>query len=161
MTIMRVHVSGLDKFLRDYDRKNSDIENALHDGVEEATEYLRESMENKFGSYQSSGGTRGGPWDKLKYETIVRKRKKGNGGNANKPLVDYGDMMFSLDMQTSNRTRKHTMTITSDDEKILFHVFGVPRRGVPKRDPIRPTIDEEREMCFKIVADAVRKVLKK
>lgn len=160
--MVRVHLKGYDELLRQFDRTNEDIEDALTEGTEEAAEYLRECIENKFGVYQPTGGRGNGPWEKLKYTTIAKKRKKGNVGNANKPLVDYGDMMFSFDVQTSNARRKHTAAVTSDDEKILYHIYGARTRnsGLPRRDPVRPTFEEERQNCFDIVIDAVRKVIK-
>jgi hypothetical protein len=157
--MVKVHLKGFDSVIRQFDRTDSDIEEALSDGTEEAAEHLKECIENKFGTYQQTGGRGNGPWERLKYATIARKRKKGNGGNAGKPLVDYGDMMFSFDIQTSNARRKHTASVTSDDEKILYHIYGARSRthGVPRRDPVRPTFEEERQTCFGIVIDAVRR----
>ena len=158
---LRVHLSGYDKLLRRFDRTDDRVEEALSEGTEQAAEHLLECIEGKFGVYQQSGGRSNGPWEKLKYETIVRKRKKGNNANATKPLVDYGDMMFSFEYQTSNKTRKHSVAIISNDDKILYHIYGMRTRtrGVPRRDPVRPTIEEERQECFDIVVDAVRRAI--
>jgi hypothetical protein len=68
-------------------------------------------------------------------------------------------MMFSFYIDTSNRTRKHTVAIKSDDEKIVHHIYGAPGAGVPKRDPVRPTVKEERENCIKILIDKVKEVM--
>jgi hypothetical protein len=155
--MIRAHLSGFDKFIRTFDRTNQDVEDALYEGTEDAANYLRERIEEKFGVYQSTGGTGNGPWAKLKYKTIAQKRKRGHGANATKPLVETGDMMFSFDIQTSNRTRKHTATITSDDEKLLYHIYGAPEAGLPRRDPVRPTFEEERQNCFDIIVESVRK----
>jgi hypothetical protein len=156
---IKVHLVGFDSFIRDFDRTNDKIEQGLYDGTDSAANYLRDCIEDKFGTYQSRGGPSNGLWPKLKYKTIVSKRKKGNSGNATKPLVDYGDMMFSFDIQTSNRTRKHTATITSDDDKILYHIYGAPHASVPRRDPVRPTLEDERQHCFDIIVDAVKRRL--
>ena len=150
--MIRVRISGVDAVVRSYDRKKEDIEQALTDGTEEAGDYLIECIEDKFGVYQPG-------WAQLKYETIVRKRRRGAGANANKPLIEFADMMFSFFKRTSARTRKHVVHILSDDPKILHHIYGAPARNVPKRDPVRPTIREENEKCLDIIKDAVRRVL--
>lgn len=137
----RVHIKGVDKAVRDLRGMYDGIEDALDEGCEEAAEHLRDAMTDKFGFYQDG-------WEQLKPDTI---QKKGN----NEPLVDSGDMMFSLETQTSNRTRKHTVTVFSEDEKLPYHVYGAPNANVPRRDPIRPTTEEERETCIDIIRKAV------
>lgn len=149
---MRVHISGVDAVVRSFDRKIEGMEEALDEGCTEAAEHLQECIENKFGVYQPG-------WAPLKYITRLKKRRKGNGVNSNKPLVDFGDMMFSFSIQTSNRTRKHTAAVISDDERILHHIYGAPAANVPKRDPMRPTAKEEREACLKILIDKVKEVM--
>lgn len=152
MAEIRMHVSGIDAVIRNFDRRIEGMEEALDEGCIEAAEYLQECVEDKFGKYQKG-------WKRLKPESIKKKSLKGNDGNASKPLVDYGDMMFSFYIDTSNRTRKHTVAIKSDDEKIVHHVYGAPGAGVPKRDPVRPTVKEERENCIKILIDKVKEVM--
>ena len=152
MAEIRVHVSGVDAVVRNFDRRINGMEEALDEGCTEAAEYLQECIENKFGVYQAG-------WKPLQYATRLKKRRKGNGANSNKPLVDYGDMMFSFSIQTSNRSRKHTVAVVSDDEKLIHHIYGAPAAGVPKRDPVRPTVKEEREKCLKILVDKVREVM--
>jgi hypothetical protein len=149
---MRAYVTGMDKIIRSFDRKIEGMEEALDEGCTEAAEYLMECIEDKFGVYQPG-------WKQLAYVTRLKKKRKGNGANSNKPLVDYGDMMFSFYIDTSNRTRKHTIAVRSDDEKILYHMYGVPSKRIPKRDPVRPTVKEERENCIKIFLDKVKEVM--
>ena len=149
---MRAYVTGMDAVIRRFDRRIDGMENALDEGCTEAAEYLQECIENKFGVYQKG-------WAPLRYITRLKKIRKGNGHNSNKPLVDYGDMMFSFYIDTSNRSRKHTVAVKSDDEKILYHMYGVPARNVPKRDPVRPTVQEERENCIQIVIDKVKELM--
>ena len=148
----RVHVSGIDATVRMFDRAIEGMDEALDEGCQEAAEYLQECVENKFGEYQPG-------WKPLAYITRRKKVLKGNGANSNKPLVDYGDMMFSLETRTSNRTRKHTVAVVSTDEKIIHHVYGAPAANVPKRDPMRPTAKEEREECIQMVIDKVKEVM--
>ena len=155
MADVRVHVQGLDKVLRDIDRTIEGMEDALDEGCQDAAEYLQECIEDKFGVYQPG-------WKPLQYVTRLKKARKGNGANSNKPLVDFGDMMFSFYTETSNRSRKHTVTVKSDDRRLLYHMFGArsKKRGVPKRDPVRPTVKEERDNCVKMILDKVMEVLK-
>lgn len=150
--MITVKVRGVDAVVRSFDRKKESIEQALSEGTEEAGDYLIERIEDKFGVYQPG-------WAKLKYETIARKRRRGAGSNANKPLIEFGDMMFSFFKKTSAKTRKHIVHISSDDPKLIHHMYGAPAKNVPKRDPVRPTIKEENDKCLEIIKDAVRRVL--
>lgn len=150
--MITVKVRGVDAVVRSFDRKKEGIEQALSEGTEEAGDYLIERIEDKFGVYQPR-------WAKLKYETIARKRRRGAGKNANKPLIEFGDMMFSFFKKTSAKTRKHIVHISSDDPKLIHHMYGAPAKNVPKRDPVRPTIKEENDKCLEIIKDAVRRVL--
>lgn len=150
--MIRAHVSGIDAVIRKFDRRAEGMEEALDEGCTEAAEYLKECVEDKFGVYQKG-------WAPLQYVTRLKKKRKGNGVNSNKPLVDYGDMMFSFYIDTSNRTRKHTVAVKSDDERLVHHVYGAPNAGVPRRDPIRPTVKEERENCTKILINKVKEVM--
>ena len=149
--MLRTYVVGIDALIREFDRKIVGREGALDEGCLEAAEHLQECIEDKFGVYQPG-------WKPLKYETRIKKKRKGNGANSNKPLVDYGDMMFSFYTQISNKTRKHTVAVVSDDPKLPYHVYGVPRKNIPKRDPVRPTTKEERENCYEIIRDKVKEV---
>ena len=150
--MIKMKVTGIDATIRSFNRKNKDVEQAITDGTEEAGDYLIECIENKFGVYQSG-------WKKLKYETIARKRRRGAGANADKPLIEFGDMMFSFYKRTRVRTRKHVIHILSDDPKILHHIYGAPSVNVPKRDPVRPTMKKEHNKCLKFIRDAVGRVL--
>lgn len=150
--MIKTRITGVDAVVRQFDRTRDDIEQALTDGTEEAGDYLIECIENKFGVYQPG-------WEKLKYETIHRKRKRGAGINATKPLIEFGDMMFSFFKKTSAKTRKHVVHIYSDDPKIIHHIYGAPSKNVPKRDPVRPTVKEENDNCLEIIKNAVRRIL--
>lgn len=152
MPEIRTHIAGIDAVIRNFDRRIDGMEDALDQGCTEAAEYLQECIEDKFGVYQKG-------WKPLEYITRMKKVRKGNGSNANKPLVDFGDMMFSFYIDTSNRTRKHTVAVKSNDEKLIYHMYGVPSANVPKRDPVRPTVKEERENCIKILIDKVKEVM--
>lgn len=143
--MIKAHVVGVDALLRNFDRKKKEIEDALSEGCDEAAEYAMEMIGDKFGRYQPG-------WKQLKPETV---RKKG----SDEPLIDTADMMFSFEKKTSNRTRKHTVTITSDDPKLPYHMYGAPNANVPRRDPVRPTLKEEKENCLKIIHDKVKEVL--
>lgn len=149
---IRFHVSGVDEVVRNFDRRIKGMDKALDKGCTESAEYLIERIEDKFGKYQPG-------WAQLKYETIKKKIRKGNGANANKPLVDFGDMMFSFYIDIRNRTRRHTVAVKSDDERLLHHIYGAPSANVPKRDPVRPTVKEEREECLRILEEEVKEAI--
>ena len=152
--MITVKVKGVDATVRSFNRKKDGIEDALTEGTEDAADYLIEKIEDKFGHYQAG-------WDKLKDDTIRKEQSMGYGSNANKPLVMSADMMFSFDKKTSAKTRKHVVHITSDDPKLQHHMYGAPCAGVPKRDPVRPTIREENEHALDIIKNAVRRVIRR
>lgn len=147
--MVKVRVKGVDAVVRSYDRKKEGIEDALSEGTEEAADYLIECIEDKFGKYQPG-------WEQLKPETIFKKVM-----NKTKPLVEFADMMFSFDKKISAKTRKHVIHITSDDPKLIHHMYGAPRANLPKRDPVRPTVKEENDKCLDIIRNAVRRALKR
>lgn len=147
--MIKVRIKGVDAVVRSYDRKKEGIEEALTEGTEEAADYLIECIEDKFGVYQPG-------WEKLKPETIFKKAM-----NKTKPLVEFGDMMFSFDKRTSAKTRKHVVHVTSDDPKLIHHMYGAPGANVPKRDPVRPTVKEENDTCLDMIKDAVRRAFKR
>lgn len=151
IVMIEVKVTGVDKTIRSFDRKQKSIENALTEGTEEAGEYLIECIQDKFGHYQPG-------WARLKIDTIKRKLRRGAGANADKPLIEFGDMMFSFYTKLSARTRKHMVHILSDDPKLPYHMYGVPSKNLPKRDPVRPTVKEENDKCLEIIKDAVRRI---
>lgn len=152
MAEIRAYVTGMDAVVRGFDRRINGMDEALDEGCTEAAEYLQECIENKFGHYQPG-------WEHLKEETIRKKISQGNGANASKPLVNFGDMMFSFHIDISNKTRKHTVAVKSDDPKLVHHIYGAPAANVPKRDPIRPTVKEERLKCIDIVIKKVKEIM--
>ncbi len=148
---IRTHVTGVDAVIRRFDRTIDGMEDALNEGCLNAAEHLQESIEDKFGTYQSG-------WKPLKRQTILKEQSMGNWHNASKPLINFGDMMFSFSTQIRNKTRRHTVAVVSDDDKLIHHMYGAPQAGVPKRDPVRPTTKEERDTCLKIIIDKVKEV---
>lgn len=150
---MNIRVRGLSEATRHMDITDEAVRNGIRKGMTEASAYLKDKIKEKFGHYQSTGGSGGGPWKRLDYKTIVRKRKKGFGGNANSPLVKTGKMRDSI----VNKVRNDGMEaiISSNDEKILYHIYGAPRKGIPKRDPMLITSQEEEENVVRILEEAV------
>lgn len=151
--MITVKVKGVDAVIREFDRKIEGMEQALDEGCEDAADYLIEKMEDKFGHYQSG-------WAQLKEDTIWKETKMGYGSNASKPLVMTADMMFAFDKILSRRTRKHVVWITNNDPKISWHMDGVPSRGIPARDPVRPTLKAENDNALQKIRDAVKRVFK-
>lgn len=142
--MIKVHVNGVDAVVRELRELGGNIEEALDEACEESANHLMDAIIDKFGHYQKG-------WKPLKPDTIRRKGK-------DEPLVDYGDMMFSFEIKTSNDTRKHTATVFSEDTRLKHHVYGAPDANVPRRDPVRPTSKEEKEECIEIIRRKVREV---
>lgn len=143
--MITVKVRGVDAVVRSFDRTCERIEEALTKGTEDAGDHIIDCITEKFGRYQSG-------WPHLKPDTI---RKKG----FDEPLIETSDMMFSFDKKTAAKTRKHVVWVTSDDPKLVHHMYGAPAANVPKRDPVRPTIKEENDAALEIIKDAVRSIL--
>lgn len=151
MKMVTVKTTGIDKLIREFDRKIDGMDDALTEGTEEAADYLIDKMIDKFGTYQPG-------WAQLKQNTIDKEYMMGFGGNADKPLVMSSDMMFAFDKETRRRTRMHVVWITNDDPKMPWHMYGVPSAGVPARDPVRPTMKEEHDKVFDIIRQKVRDI---
>lgn len=143
--MISVNVIGIDKVINDLKELGGNIDEALDEACTEAAEHLRDSISDKFGFYQEG-------WASLKRDTINHK------GGSDEPLIESGDMMFSFEIETQNTNRSHTASIYSEDEKLVYHVYGAPDAGVPMRDPVRPTTKEERDECIEIIKRKVKEV---
>lgn len=154
---VKVRIRGVDQYIRTLARTNDATRRAANVGVIKAAEHLLQKVREKFGVYQSTGGTGGGSWAKLKYETIARKLRKGYG---NKPLIETGAMRDSFSVV---RGGKGTIaaSVGSSDPKLIHHIYGAPRAGVPQRDPIRVTATEQMGACHDIIEREITKELKK
>lgn len=150
-----VRIKGIDQFIRGLAKTNDATERAAVRGIMKSAEHLKQKVEEKFGVYQSTGGTNGGAWQKLKYETIARKLRKGYG---NKPLIETGAMKGSIKIIPGGKGRL-AARVGSDDPKMVHHVYGAPGSGVPKRDPIIVTAEEQRNACHDIIEQEIRNVL--
>ena len=149
---IKVRIRGVNQVIRWTAGCNETALKGAQKGAIEAAEYLMDVIKEKFGTYQSTGGTGGGPWAKLKFETIVRKLRA--YGVGDKPLVASGSMKDSFYVKPGG-PNTISASVASKDDKLLHHIYGAPRRGVPKRDPMLVTALEEEDMCHDIVEDAV------
>lgn len=155
--MVKVRIRGVDRYVRDLVADNEDLKRNAIKGVRKAAEYLLQVVKGKIGSYQSSGGgSLGfGPWPKLKFETIQRKLRK--YGVGNKPLLGSGDLRDSFTVIEGGKGRI-SASVGSNDQKLVHHVYGAPGAGVPKRDPILVTANEERDKCHDII---IKEIMKK
>lgn len=145
---MKVDVSGLNEIIKELDTMDKSIKVGTRRGLVKSSIYLRDKIKERFGTYQASGGDGGGPWKRLLYATVVRKRKKGYGTSANSPLVKTGKLRESIKNRI-NRAGTEA-SIYSNDTRLKYHVYGAPRMGVPKRDPMKITTKEEQENVIEI-----------
>lgn len=149
---IKVRIRGIDQAIRWAAGCNEMALKGAQDGAVEAAGYLMDVIKEKFGTYQSTGGDGGGTWSKLKFETIARKLRR--FGVGDKPLVASGKMRDSFYVKPGG-PGTIAASVVSQDDKLLHHIYGAPRRGVPKRDPMLVTAIEEADMCHDIVEDAV------
>lgn len=155
----KVRVRGVDKLIRDMARLDESVHKSAKRGVLEAAEYLKDVIQEKFGTYQESGGINNGAWQKLKPDTVWRKRKKGIKGD--KPLIESGKMKNSFYTKSATTLEGIAASVGSDDPKIVHHVYGAPSINLPPRDMILVTAVEEKDMCHDIIMDAVNSAVDK
>lgn len=158
--LVKVRVRGIDSTIRDLARTDAEHMKAVRKGIVDAAEYLLEMMQRKFGVYQATGGTGGGKWERLKYETNAKKLRK--FGFSNKPLIATGSLKDSLTVLQSEDILSGTKktlaaSVGSLDPKMIHHVYGAPRRNVPPRDLMLVTAVEEADACRDKIIDAIWK----
>lgn len=156
----KVRIRGIDAYIRDLAKTDTESYNAARRGTVLAAEHLLEKVKAKIGTYQSTGGPPGGygRWPKLKYDTIKKKLRK--YGVGNKPLLMSGDLRDSFTVVEGGRGRL-SASVGSDSDYLIHHVYGAPGAKVPMRDPIRVTAVEERDTCHQIIEDEVMEVIDK
>lgn len=150
--MIKARVKGVDQTIRWFAKEEEQCKIGAQNGVMKAAEYLTQKVKDKFGSYQSTGGTGGGPWARLKIETMIRKAKK--YGFSGKPLIGYGDMKESI-RPIKGGKGTISASVGSDDPKMAYHVFGAPKRNLPPRDTLLCTAVEEKDACHDIIAEEV------
>lgn len=151
-------VRGIDTYIRDLAKVSDESHEAARKGVMKAAEHLLETVKNKIGVYQTTGGDPGGygRWKKLKYETIKKKVRK--YGVGDKPLLASDNLRDSFKIIPGGKGRL-SASVGSDSDYLIHHVYGAPGANVPMRDPIRITAVEEMNECNKIIEDEIKKVL--
>lgn len=149
---IKVRVRGVNSAVRWSAGCNDEVLKAARSGTIEAAEYLKDVIQEKIGTYQSTGGTGGGAWAKLKYETIARKLRE--FGVGDRPLLASGDLQSSFYIVPGG-PGTIAASVSSQDPKLIHHIYGAPRRGIPQRDPMIVTAVEEMDMCHDIIMDAI------
>lgn len=145
---VKVTLSGVDALIRKYDKKIDDINDAMESGCDDVGYYLVEKIKAKFPTMTPAH----------KPDTPYREMRRG-GASPFAMLEENGEMKESITYRTSNRTRSHVVNIISNSIKLLWHMHGVPKRGVPKRDPVRPTVREEKQKCLDTIREYIEDVL--
>lgn len=150
---MRARVRGIDAMMRELAMTNIRERQALKDGVHDAAEYLQTKIEAKMGVYQSSGGSGGGSWAKLKWETNKKKLRK--YGFSGKPLIGTGHMKDSFYVHDTDNKKNVMSSVANSDPKMVHHVYGAPMANLPPRDPMLIASIEEKEECRRIIINRV------
>lgn len=149
---IKVRVKGVDRALLELARTDDAHKRALKRGVREAAEMLMQAIKSKFGSYQATGGTGGGAWARLTFDTMKQKLRK--YGFSGKPLVGTGKMRDSFYVKDGGEGT-FAASVASTDSKLINHIYGAPRVGLPQRDPMVVTAEEKRSDCRKIILEEV------
>ena len=157
MADMRIRIRGVDKTVRSLASISDYINDAAHDGCTEAAEHLKNKIEDKVGRYQSTGGPNGGPWPQLTRSTLFKHMRIGKGDT---PLDYTGGLKGSFYVQEGGKGRLSAQ-VKSSCEYIIHHIYGAPRKHVPKRDPMLRTADEERENCRTIILNAIGEAIRR
>ena len=148
---IKVDVKGVEEAIRFLDQTDDNIRKGSIIGLREASKYLVDKIKSKFGTYQPG-------WAKLAYDTVVRKVRK---GQSSRPLLATGKMKESVKARNYTSGNRLKSTVYSDDEKIIHHIFGAPRAGVPKRDPMLITTTEEEDEITNIISNAISNEISK
>lgn len=171
--MLSFRVRGIDATIRNLAHMRDDIMPVAQAGMNEAAEYLAGKVRAKFGNYQPTGGGTsfsgndgdilGGPWAQLKEDTIKRKLRL--YGIGNRPLVASGqsrDAIKAIKADSNSTNRIVAYVGTDSDEvarKLINAVYGAPRGGVPRRDPLKVTAYEERDNVQHMVESRIRTYL--
>ena len=159
MISAKARVRGIDQAMRALANTNDHTFKATVRGINEAAQHLMEVVVSKIGVYQPTGGiTDSSPWQKLSYYTNKRKIKE--YGFSGKPLYGSGELKDSFFVKKGGKGTL-AATVTSTSDYLVHHVYGAPRAGVPRRDPLRVTAIEETDKCvdiiYKHLDDALRR----
>lgn len=157
MANMRVRIKGVDTTVRSLASISDYVHDAAHDGCTEAAEYLKDKIEDKIGTYQSTGGPGNGPWPSLTESTLRKHRKIGRG---NTPLEYTGELKGSFYVQEGGKGRLAAQ-VKSSCKYIIHHIYGAPRKSVPKRDPMLCTAKEEAKNCRTIIINAIGEAIRR
>jgi hypothetical protein len=155
--LVKVRIKGVDAMVRDLAKTNVEHHMAVERGIMSAAVYLVEKVKARFGTYQSTGGSGGGSWARLTWETNKYKLRK--WGFSNKPLIGSGGMQNSIRVIPGGKGRL-SASVGSDDPKMIYHVYGAPRANVPPRDPLIVAATEEADNCRQKIIDALYTVYK-
>ena len=158
-TMFNVRIRGIDAALRGLIRADDAIERFARQGVNKAAEHLMDKVIAKFGKYQPTGGDpKGyGGWRKLKFTTL---KKKASKGQPMVPLIATGETVSSFSIKEGGRGRL-AASVSSSSDHLVYHVYGVPGRNIPMRDPIRITAIEEKQACHDIIEEYVMDALRR
>ena len=151
-------IRGVDTYIRDLAKINTETYNAAREGTIEAAEHLLKRVVAKIGIYQPTGGPPGGygRWPKLKRDTVWKKVRK--YGVGDKPLFMTGKLKESFRVVEGGKGRL-SASVGSDSDYLIHHVYGAPGAKVPMRDPIRITAVEERDTCHEIIENKIKEVI--
>jgi len=150
---MNIRIKGIDRTIRNLANTNQQTLNAAQAGCKKAAEHLKTKIVAKIGVQQPG-------WEPLTWETRMKKLRK--YGFSKKPLLASGEMKNSFYIKMPHGTddgksKAIAATVTSDDPKLFRHVYG---EGVPKRDPVLTTTEEERGKTHDIVRNEIKRVYK-
>lgn len=154
MASVTVRIRGISNTVRNLAHTSDAIFDGALNGINDAASYLKNRIEDKFGSYQQTGGPGDGPWPRLKPATI-RHKKTGDS-----PLYTTGNMAGSLYIEHGGKGRL-SARVASSSSYIIHHIYGAPRGNVPKRDPFKVTAKEEADACRDIIMSHTYAALRK
>lgn len=149
---VKVRVHGISHVMRELARANKEEEIALRRGVHESAEFLMGKIKEKFGVYQPNGGSGGGPWKQLTFETNMKKLRK--WGFTNKPLLGSGALRDSLYIKDTNG-KSIMSSVASNSPYMVYHVYGAPARNLPPRDAMLVSAEQYKDDCRKIILDNI------
>lgn len=152
-------VVGIAQVIRDLYNVDHAIAGAIAMAIPRVCNKLRDKIKAAIGTYLPG-------MPPLAEFTIYKHKREGTAGTGDTPLLFQGDLRESIEvaddrLDVSGTDQSVAMNIYSEDEHLKMNMHGwsyETRQGtkyVPARDPVTPTIEENRDEIIDDVSEIV------
>lgn len=131
-------MSDFDKIISLLENLEKRILDSTTDALNKSAELVEESAKSKLGSYQPG-------WPPIK-----------KGGS---PLLKTGGLRGSIARGTASGDTSKRIKISANSFYAGFHEYGAPGANIPKREFLKPALEENREKIVELIGEEVRKAV--